>query len=241
MENPRPEKVAVVEEVRSKLAAADAVLLTEYRGLKVSELAQLRSAMRAAGGEYRVYKNTLVRLAARELDLDLEEALTGPTALAFVTANDDGTPADVASVAKAITNFAKSNPLLVLKGGLLGDTVLDAGAAKALASLPTASEIYARLAGAVNSGARGLATVISGVHRSLAYVLQAAIDKGVFEGAAAEAPAVEAAAEAPAVDAAAEAPAVEAAAEATTDPEVAPEAADTPAADAAAEDPTEEP
>lgn len=244
MENPRPEKVAVVEEVRSKLAAADAVLLTEYRGLKVSELAQLRSAMRAAGGEYRVYKNTLVRLAARELDLDLEDALTGPTALAFVTAPEDGSPADVASVAKAITDFAKSNPLLVLKGGLLGDNVLDADAAKALASLPTASEIYARLAGAINSGARGLATVISGVHRSLAYVLQAAIDKGVFEGAApaadevADTPAAEAAAEEPPADAA---PAADAAPEASTDTPAADAADDTPAADAAAEDPTEEP
>lgn len=249
MENPRPEKVAVVEEVRSKLAAADAVLLTEYRGLKVSELAQLRSAMRAAGGEYRVYKNTLVRLAARELDLDLEDALTGPTALAFVTAPDDGTPADVASVAKAITDFAKTNPLLVLKGGLLGDSVLDANAAKALASLPTASEIYARLAGAVNSGARGLATVISGVHRSLAYVLQAAIDKGVFEGAAptagADAPAAdEPASEAEAADddtPAAEAADTDAAPEAVTDTEAAPQAAETPAADAAPEDSTEEP
>ena len=240
MENPRPEKVAVVEEVRSKLAAAEAVLLTEYRGLKVSELAQLRSAMRAAGGEYRVYKNTLVRLAARELDLDLEDALTGPTALAFVTAPEDGSPADVASVAKAITDFAKTNPLLVLKGGLLGDSVLDANAAKALASLPTASEIYARLAGAVNSGARGLATVISGVHRSLAYVLQAAIDKGVFEGAA---PAADA--EASAADtespAAPEASADTEAAEEAADTEAADEAAETPAADAAAEDSTEEP
>ena len=240
MENPRPEKVAVVEEVRSKLAAAEAVLLTEYRGLKVSELAQLRSAMRAAGGEYRVYKNTLVRLAARELDLDLEDALTGPTALAFVTAPEDGSAADVASVAKAITDFAKTNPLLVLKGGLLGDSVLDANAAKALASLPTASEIYARLAGAVNSGARGLATVISGVHRSLAYVLQAAIDKGVFEGAA---PAADA--EASAADtespAAPEASADTEAAEEAADTEAADEAAETPAAEAAAEDSTEEP
>lgn len=188
MENPRSEKVAVVDEVRSKLSAADAVLLTEYRGLRVSELAQLRTAMRAAGGEYRVYKNTLVRLAARDLDLDLEAALTGPTALTFVTAKSDGSPGDVASVAKAITDFAKGNPLLVLKGGILGDTMLDASGAKALASLPTASEIYARLAGAVNNGARGLASVISGVHRSVAYVLQAAIDAGAFAGDAPAAP-----------------------------------------------------
>lgn len=213
MENPRPEKVAVVEEVRGRLEAADAVLLTEYRGLTVGELAQLRAAMRPGGGEYKVYKNTLVRIAARELGIELDDALTGPTALAFISTKADGTPGDIATVAKAVTEFAKGQPLLVLKGGVLGDKVLDAEGAKALASLPTASEIYARLAGAVNGNARGLASVVSGVHRSLAYALQACIDANVFAGdapddndapAPAEAPAAEEA-EAPA-DAADEAP-----------------------------------
>ncbi len=182
MENPRPEKVAVVNEVREKMSSADAVLLTEYRGLKVSELAELRTAIRPAGGEYRVYKNTLVRFAAQELEYDLDDVLTGPTALAFVTTKEDGTPGDVAAVAKALQAFTKGNPLLVLKGGILGDAILDANGAKALASLPTAAEIYARLAGAINSGARGLAGAISGVPRSIAYVLQAAIDAGAFAG-----------------------------------------------------------
>lgn len=192
MENPRPEKVQVVAEVREKLEGADAVLLTEYRGLSVSELAQLRSAMRPAGGEYKVYKNTLVRLAARELGYDVDDILVGPTALAFISTKEDGSPGDIATVAKAVQDFAKGQPLLVLKGGFLGSQVLDSAAAKALASLPTADEVYARLAGAVNGNARGLASVISGVHRSLAYVLQAAIDAQVFEG---DAPAPEAAAE----------------------------------------------
>jgi large subunit ribosomal protein L10 len=206
MENPRPEKVAVVDEVRSHFEQADAVLVTEYRGLKVSELAALRQTMGAAGGEYRVYKNTLVRFATRSLDLDIEDQLTGPTALAFVSAKSDGSAGDIAAVAKAITEFAKVNPLLVLKGGLLGDVVLDAAGAKALASLPTAPEIYARLAGAINSGARGLATVVSGMHRSIAYAMQAAIDAGAFAGdpPAPEAPAEAAEAEVTAEDAGAE-------------------------------------
>lgn len=190
MENPRSEKVAVVDEVREKLESADAVLLTEYRGLKVSELAALRNAMRSAGGEYKVYKNTLVRLAVRQLGLEVDDILVGPTALAFISAKPDGSPGDIATVAKAIQDFAKSQPLLVLKGGVLGNQILDAAEAKALASLPTASEVYARLAGAINGNARGLASVVSGVHRSLAYVLQAAIDANVFEGDA-PAPAVE--------------------------------------------------
>lgn len=182
MENPRPEKVAVVDEVREKLQGADAVLVTEYRGLRVSELAQLRGAMRDAGGEYKVYKNTLVRIAAREVGLDLDEILTGPTALALISSKPDGSPGDIATVAKAIQDFSKSQPLLVLKGGVLGESILDAAGAKALASLPTGPEIYARLAGAINGNARGLASVVSGVHRSIAYVLQAAIDANAFAG-----------------------------------------------------------
>jgi large subunit ribosomal protein L10 len=85
MENPRPEKVAVVDEVRERFASSSAALLTEYRGLDVSALGELRRALREAGGEYKVYKNTLVRFAAREAGLDIEELLTGPTAIAFVT------------------------------------------------------------------------------------------------------------------------------------------------------------
>ncbi len=196
MENPRPEKVAVVDEVRDRLGAADAVLITEYRGLTVKELASLRSSIRPAGGEYKIYKNTLVRLAATELGLEISDQLTGPTALAIVGTKADGSSGDIAAVAKAIAEFAKAQPLLVTKGGILGDQVLDAAGAKALASLPTAGEVYARLAGALNSGARGLAGSVSGVHRSIALVLQACIDAGAFAGEApaappAEAPAVE--------------------------------------------------
>ena len=250
MENPRPEKVAVVDEVRTQFEQADAVLVTEYRGLTVSELAGLRQTMRPAGGTYRVYKNTLVRFATQSLELDLDDQLTGPTALAFVSAKADGSAGDIAAVAKALTEFAKGNPLLVVKGGLLGDTVLDANGAKALASLPTAAEVYSRLAGALNSGARGLASVVSGVHRSLAYVLQAAIDAGAFAGdaptaepeAAAE-PAADvpedatAAVEAPEASDDTPAPAAEAAADETAGVE--PDTTDT-ATPAESEEPTTE-
>lgn len=197
MENPRAEKVAVVDEVRQHFEAADAVVVTEYRGLTVGELSTLRGAMRPAGGEYRVYKNTLVRFATRSLDLDLDDQLTGPTALAFVSTKPDGTSGDIAAVAKALADFAKGNPMLVIKGGVLGSDVLDAAAAKALASMPTAAEIYARIAGGLNSGARGLAGAISGVHRSIAYVLQAAIDAGAFAGDASAPPVAAAPAEEP--------------------------------------------
>ena len=80
----RAGKVAVVDEVRERLSSTEAVLLTEYRGLDVPALAELRRALRDAGGEYKIYKNTLVRFAVQELGLDLEDLLVGPTAMAFV-------------------------------------------------------------------------------------------------------------------------------------------------------------
>ena len=99
MENPRPEKVAVVQEVVDKFQAADAVIITEYRGLTVRDLKDLRISLGQAGGEYHVYKNTLVKRATASLELDLDEQLLGPTALTFVGQKADGTPGDVVTVA----------------------------------------------------------------------------------------------------------------------------------------------
>src|SRR5262249_54298465 len=130
MDNPRSEKVAVVDEVRRRFDDANAAILTEYRGLKVKDLASLRRSVRSSGGDYKIYKNTLVRLAARGSGLvDLEEMLVGPTAIAFVEG-------DAASVAKVLRDYARTNPLLVIKGGVLGDEVMDARATAALAELP---------------------------------------------------------------------------------------------------------
>ena len=130
MDNPRPANVAVVEEVQQRFRDADGAILTEYRGLKVKDLATLRRSLRPSGGDYKIYKNTLVRLAARGSDLgELEPLLVGPTAIAFV----DG---DAAAVAKALRDYARTNPLLVLKGGVLGGKVLNAEETAALAELP---------------------------------------------------------------------------------------------------------
>ena len=122
MDNPRDEKVAVVTEVREKLSAAEAAVLTEYRGLDVAAIGALRRALREVGGEYKIYKNTLVRFAARDLGLEIDELLTGPTAIAFV----DG---DAAAVAKALRDYARTNPTLVVKGEpvLLVDDLLATG------------------------------------------------------------------------------------------------------------------
>lgn len=194
MENPRPDKVAVVAEVREKFTESGAALFTEYRGLSVRDLAQLRISMREAGGEYRVYKNTLVRRAAAELELDVADEFIGPIAIAFVGNMPDGSPGDPVLVAKALQTFAKANPNLVIKGGLLDDRVLGADDVKALANVAPREELLARFAGGLAAPMRNMASLLQALPLKFAYGLQALIDAGGAEGAPApaEAPADEA-------------------------------------------------
>ena len=196
MDNPRPEKVAVVDEVRKRFSGSDAALLTEYRGIDVGELADLRRALREAGGEYKVYKNTLVRFAARDLGLELDDLLTGPTAIAFVPTGGGGDPV---AVAKALRDFAKGNPNLVVKGGVLGEKLLSAHDAKALADLAPREELLAKLAGLMAAPMQQFAGLLQAVPRNFAYGLAALIEQGGAPGAPAspEAPADEAPVEAP--------------------------------------------
>ncbi|HVA42807.1 MAG TPA: 50S ribosomal protein L10 [Acidimicrobiales bacterium] len=202
MDNPRPEKVAVVDEVRERFSASSGAILTEYRGLKVSEMADLRRALRAAGGEYRVYKNTLVRFAVADLGLaELDAMLTGPTAIAFV----DG---DAAAVAKALRDYSRTNPNLIIKGGLLGGSILSPQGAGALADLPPREVLLARFAGGLAAPLQKMAGLLQALPRNLAYGLKALIDQGGAPGAPQDAPAEVAAAPAePVADAEAAAPA----------------------------------
>lgn len=180
MDNPRPEKVAVVEEVRERLDGASAALLTEYRGLTVADMQALRRSLREAGGEYSIYKNTLVRFAANELGIEIDDLLTGPTAIAFVPADGEGDPVNVA---KALKEFAKGNPNLVVKGGVLGDKVLTADEAKALAEVAPREVLLAQLAGAMAAPMQQFAGLLQALPRNLAYGLQALIDQGGAPGA----------------------------------------------------------
>jgi large subunit ribosomal protein L10 len=175
VENPRPDKVAVVDDVRARFEQAEAALLTEYRGLNVTMMAQLRRSLREAGGEYKIYKNTLVRLAARDLGLEIDEMLVGPTAIAFVAG-------DPVNVAKALRDFARTNPALVVKGSLLGRKLLDADQTRALADIAPREELLARLAGAMAAPLQQLAGLLQAVPRSFAYGLAALIDKSDAPG-----------------------------------------------------------
>ncbi|MEM9654601.1 MAG: 50S ribosomal protein L10 [Actinomycetota bacterium] len=219
MENPREDKVAIVTEVKERLESSSAVVVTEYRGLTVDALAELRRALRPVGGSYKVYKNTLVRRAASDAGADLADHLVGPTALAFTEETPEGEPGDVVTVAKVLRDFAKANPDLVIKGGLFEGEAIDADGVKALADVEPREVLLAKLAGLMAAPMQQFAGLLQALPRDFAYGLQALIEKG----GSGEAPA---------------APAEEAAAEETAEAPAA-ESEDTPAEDAAEEAPAE--
>jgi large subunit ribosomal protein L10 len=173
MEEPRPEKVAVVDEVRDRLSNSQAALLTEYRGIGVAEISTLRRALRDAGGEYKIYKNTLVRFAARDLGLDIDELLTGPTAIAFVPTDSTGDPV---MVAKALRDFGKTNQALVVKGGVLGEKLLSAAEAGSLADVAPREVLLSQFAGALQAPMAQMAGLLQAPMREFASLLKALID-----------------------------------------------------------------
>lgn len=187
---PRPDKTAVVTMVRERIDSSSATMLTEYRGLTVAELATLRAELRKAGADYKVAKNTLVAIAAREAGLDVPAGLlTGPTAITFC--GDD--PVAAAKVLKA---FAKDHPNLIVKGGILDGRMLDAGEALQLAELSSRDELLATLAGMfeaiVAQPARlALANLTKAVRLIAALQAKRAEEAPAAEQPAAEAPAAE--------------------------------------------------
>jgi len=180
MDNPRPEKVAVVTEVKERLEGASAAVVTEYRGLTVAQLKQLRNELETAGADYKIFKNTLVRRATSGTAYEsMNELMTGPTAIAFV--NDD-----VSAVAKTLREFAKANEALIIKGGMFDGAVLSAAQLAKLADLPSREVLLARLAGAFQAPMAQMAGLLQALPRGLAYGIKALIDQG---GGVPEAPA----------------------------------------------------
>jgi len=236
----RDEKAAVVEKVAADIEASDAIFAIDYRGISVTQAADLRTRLRDTDSSFTVVKNRLTKLAAAKAGVTaLDDVLTGPTALTFVRG-------DVAAAAKAITTFNKDANVLTFKGGYMGETLLNEERFTAISKLPSRDVLNAQLAGVVASPivglTRGLGSMISGIARQL----QMIADQGLVSGTAPEAPAEEALAaeEAPAEEPAAEeAPAEEAAAEAPAEEAAAeePAAEETPAEEVAAEEaPAEE-
>jgi large subunit ribosomal protein L10 len=217
-EVPRPAKTAAVEEITGRFNESNAALLTEYRGLTVGEIQELRRALRAADTDYKVLKNTLTRIAVKEAGLDeLTAHLVGPTAIAFVKG-------DAVAAAKALDDAAKKYPVLVIKGGVIDGKFIDADQTKALARLEPREVQLAKIAMLMNTPLQQTVNVFAALLRDLGSMLAQVIAKkesGELPGGSGEAPVAEAApAEAPAEPepaAEAEAPAEAAAEEAVVE------------------------
>jgi large subunit ribosomal protein L10 len=171
MRMPRPEKVDAVTDIAGRFKEAEAALLTEYRGLRVSEIAEVRDALRATGTEYRVLKNTLARIAVREVGLEeLVGMLEGPTAIAFIKG-------DAAAAAKALDDAAKKYPVLVVKGGVLSGRIIDAEQAKELAGLEPRDIQLAKIAMLMNQPAQMTVNALAALLRDLGSMLAQVVQK----------------------------------------------------------------
>jgi large subunit ribosomal protein L10 len=138
----RPDKAAAVAEVVDSFNTAAGAVLTEYRGLTVKQLQDLRRSL-GENANYAVVKNTLAQIAAKEAGIEgFDDLLTGPTAIAFING-------DVVEAAKGLRDFAKANPALVIKGGVLDGNMLDANEIAKLADLESREVLMGKLAGAM--------------------------------------------------------------------------------------------
>ncbi len=167
----RPEKENKVAEIKDDLSRANIIVLTDYRGLNVAQMNKLRRILQQEGIKYRVVKNTLTKIAARETGLnDLEDYLEGPMGIAYGF-DDPLTPV------KLLVKFAKENDKLSLKGGVLDKNVLDEGSLKRLSELPPREVLLAKALGCFQAPISGLLNVLQGNIRNLAFVLQAVKEK----------------------------------------------------------------
>ena len=163
-------KSAVIDDIKAAPRDADAAVLTEYRGLSVTDIADLRAALRPAATDYKIFKNTLARRAATDAGLDdLVDSLTGPVAIAFVR-KDGG---DAVTAAKALRDFAKTNPNLVAQGRDARRRVLTTADIEALADVPPRDQLLARLAGGFQAPMVKAAGLFQAFTRNFAYGLKA--------------------------------------------------------------------
>jgi large subunit ribosomal protein L10 len=173
----RPEKAAAVAEIVESLNSSAGAVLTEYRGLTVKQLQELRRSL-GANANYAVVKNTLAKIAASEAGIEaFEGLLTGPTAIAFIQG-------DVVEAAKGLRDFAKAHPTLVIKGGVLDGKPLDATEISKLADLESREVLMGKLAGAM------LASLSQAVYLLNAPIAQVARLAGALQAAAEQDPSI---------------------------------------------------
>ncbi len=173
-----PAKIAAVAEIAEKFRTAQAAVVTEYRGLSMAQLTELRRAL-GADTDYTVAKNTLVKRAAAEAGVDgLDDLLVGPTAIAFIS----GEPVDAA---KALRDFAKGNDPLVIKGGLLDGNAVGPAEVTKLADLESRDVLLARFAGAMKGSLTKAAVLFNQLPTQAARLAAALQEKRAAEGPAA--------------------------------------------------------
>ena len=165
------EKKKVIDELTAKFDEAKSAVLTDYRGLNVEQMTKLRAKLREAGVDYKVAKNTLAYLAAKEAGCEeIEEYLKGPTAIAF-------SEEDPVAPAKILSEFAEENEELEIKSGLLDKEVLDTNEVESLADVPSREELLGRLASGLKRPLNGLVHCLKDPVKSLAYALKEVKDQ----------------------------------------------------------------
>lgn len=165
----REKKVEMIADYVDHLSKSDGVIIAEYRGLTVSELENLRGKIREAEGSFTVVKNTLARRAFAEAGLVVpEDMLVGPVGITFGHRNLTG-------VAKVMTDFAKDNEIMVVKGGVIGQSIIDPKAVKNLADMPPIEVLRAQLLGLLNTPASRLVTIFNAPASDMVNVLSGSV------------------------------------------------------------------
>ena len=161
----RPEKEAVVKELTDKFSSAKSLVITDYLGLNVAEMTELRSKLREAGVEFKVVKNTLATIAANDVEMEeMTEFFSGPTAIAFGEE-------DAVSPAKVLVEFAKDHEVLEIKAGLLNGEIISKEKVESLAEIPSREELLAKAFAGMKAPLTGLVNVLQGNIRGLVQVL----------------------------------------------------------------------
>lgn len=168
----RAKKEELVQQYVDQLKSSEAIIVTDYRGLTVPQLQQLRSKIRESEGSFAIIKNTLFKRALEEADLPtIDDALVGPIGVGFCHQNIPG-------VAKAVVDFAKEHDHFVVKGGMMNERFIDEAAVKSLASLPSIEVLRAQILGLINAPASQLVGVVAGGVRQMVNVINAYAEKG---------------------------------------------------------------
>jgi large subunit ribosomal protein L10 len=164
---PTPQKAVQIGELADQLQRSQLTIVTDYRGLTVTDLQNLRSTLRPLNAEFRVAKNTLTRIAAEQVGIDvMQPVLEEPTALVFAYE-------DIVSVSKAVNDFVRTSRVLKVRGGVLQNQLLDPDAVESIATMPSKQELQGKFLGLLVSPMSRTVGVLSGPSRSLAYLLNA--------------------------------------------------------------------